>query len=249
MKRFFSGTSNMVLPVKNKSFFPKEFLHKTRLAYYAHLFNSVEINASFYKVPLARTVAKWDSEVSDDFRFSYKLIKHVTHGQRQALDINPIHGFLSHVNASNKRGCLLIQFPPKFYADAAQLELLLIATSNSGWGTAVEFRHAGWYQDNIFPLLNTYNAAMVIHDMPKSRAPFELISNHFVCLRFHGPENVYRGSYEDAIMHEYAEYIGEWLNEEKTGYCYFNNTLGAVVQNLETINRYVGVRRSATLTG
>lgn len=59
MKRFFSGTSNMVLPVKNRSFFPKEFLHKTRLAYYAHLFNSVEINASFYKVPLARTVAKW----------------------------------------------------------------------------------------------------------------------------------------------------------------------------------------------
>lgn len=72
------GTSNVVLPF-NKSKFPEEFKQKTRLGYYASLFNTVELNSTFYKLPMARTFGKWASEVPEDFRFSIKLWKEITH--------------------------------------------------------------------------------------------------------------------------------------------------------------------------
>ena len=78
LNNFYAGTSNIVLPVPNKSFFPPKYRDKTRLNYYASLFNSVEINSSFYKVPLPRTVEKWTTEVPPNFRFSFKLSKAIT---------------------------------------------------------------------------------------------------------------------------------------------------------------------------
>jgi uncharacterized protein YecE (DUF72 family) len=239
MDGFFSGTSNMVLPVKNKSFFPAEFQNQTRLTYYSHLFNSLEVNASFYKTPLARTVAKWSSEVPDDFRFTFKLIEDVTHLQKQTFNLNPVHDFINRISATPKRGCLLIQLPPKFAHDIVQLELLLLETKDCGWDIAIEFRHPGWYNDHIFQILHDNDVAMVIHDMPKSRAPMELTSDKFAYIRFHGPESGYQGSYTDAFLHEYSEYIREWRYEGKTVYCYFNNTLGAAVHNLQTLNQFM----------
>src|ERR1700753_1084502 len=114
MHNYFAGTSNLVLPVKNKSFCPPKFRDKTRLTYYASLFSSIEINASFYRMPLARTVAKWSGEVPEGFRFSFKLIKDVTHAQQGCFDLQPIPAFMQAISATEKRGCLLIQLPPKF---------------------------------------------------------------------------------------------------------------------------------------
>src|ERR1700749_19560 len=111
--QFFSGTSNVVLPVRNKSFFPPEFQQSSRLTYYASLFNSVEVNSTFYKLPLARTVAKWSTEVPDEFRFSFKLIQTVTHSLKQTFNLQPIPDFLQRLD-TEKRGCLLVQLPPKF---------------------------------------------------------------------------------------------------------------------------------------
>ena len=62
-KNIFSGTSGLVVPERNKSFFPPAFRDKSRLTYYASLFNSIEINSSFKKPPLPRTVMKWAADV------------------------------------------------------------------------------------------------------------------------------------------------------------------------------------------
>src|SRR4051812_48059362 len=78
---FYCGTSNVELPVPNKTFFPPEFQEKSRLCYYSSLFNTVEINSSFYRIPLPRTVEKWSSEVTDDFLFTFKLWREITHGK------------------------------------------------------------------------------------------------------------------------------------------------------------------------
>src|ERR1700734_2216846 len=91
---FYSGTSNVVLPVKNKSFLPEAFRDKTRLNYYGSLFNSVEINSSFYKMPMAKTVANWASEVPPEFRFTFKLIQTVTHSIKRQFDLSPISEFM-----------------------------------------------------------------------------------------------------------------------------------------------------------
>lgn len=238
MERFFSGTSNLVLPVKNKSFFPPEFQEKTRLAYYASVFNSIEINASFYRMPLARTVAKWSSEVVEDFRFTFKLIKDVTHTGISEFNLSVLETFMTNIGATEKRGCLLIQLPPKFGPDLLQLELLLHELNQYKWPAAIEFRHPGWYSDAVIERLTAANVAMTLHDLKASAAPLVTTAD-IVYIRFHGPESGYRGSYEDDFLYEYAGYIWEWISEGKTIYAYFNNTLGAALNNLHTLNSFV----------
>jgi|SRR6185503_5390010 len=241
---FYSGTSNVVLPVKNKSFFPEDYRDKTRLCFYGSVFNSVEINSSFYKMPLARTAAKWASEVPDDFRFTFKLIQTVTHSIKRQFNLNPITEFMGRISAAGtKHGCLLVQLPPSFTLDIVQLGGLLSTFESIDrdlrWPLTVEFRHASWYTDQVFELLDSYNVAMVLHDIRKCPAPVELTSDQLVYVRFHGPEGGYRGSYSDQFLEEYASYIREWMSEGRTVYAYFNNTMGSSVQNLMTLNDLV----------
>ncbi|PTQ96529.1 uncharacterized protein YecE (DUF72 family) [Mucilaginibacter yixingensis] len=238
MQNYYAGTSNLMLLVKNKSFFPEEFREGSRLTYYASLFNSIEINASFYRMPQARTVQKWSGEVPDDFRFTFKIHQSVTHELPGRFNMQPLPAFMDAVSTSGKRGCLLVQLPPKFGPDLLQLTALLTALQPYGWQLAIEFRHKGWYREEVYQLLRSFNAAMVAHDMQKSAAPLVLTAQH-VFLRFHGPEPGYRGSYTGDYLQEHATYIQDWLAEGRTLYAYFNNTLGAAVQNLQTLNRLV----------
>lgn len=241
MNNLFSGTSNLVLPVKNKSYFPPEFQNVTRLTYYSSLFSSIEVNASFYKMPHARTVLKWSEEVRADFRFSFKMIQAVTHSGPQ-FNLEPIPDFLHRISVTEKRGCLLVQLPPKFAFSPIQLHHLLFTLKDSGWPIAVEFRHPGWYNEQTFDLLRQFNATLVIHDLTKSAAPMEITADH-IYLRFHGPDPGYRGSYADDYLAEYASYIREWMTEGKTVYVYFNNTLGAAVQNLRTLTEIINLQK------
>lgn len=237
MTNFFSGTSNLVLPVKNKSFFPPAFRDKTRLTYYASVFNSIEINASFYRMPVAKTVAKWSAEVGDDFRFTFKLIKDVTHCGACQFNLAPVARFMENISVTEKRGCLLVQLPPKFGLDMLQLELLIHSLTVFDWPIAIEFRHPSWYNETVFERLEAANIAMVLHDLKASATPLIPTSAN-VYLRFHGPEGGYRGNYADDFLYEYASYINDWINEGKTVYTYFNNTMGAAVQNLQMLNRF-----------
>lgn len=91
---FYSGTSGLVLPVKNKQFYPVAFQDKSRLTYYASLFNSIEINSSFYKIPMPSTVAKWAERVLEHFRFTFKLWREITHVKGLAFDPVNVERFM-----------------------------------------------------------------------------------------------------------------------------------------------------------
>ncbi|HVW98885.1 MAG TPA: DUF72 domain-containing protein, partial [Candidatus Babeliaceae bacterium] len=110
---------------------------------------------------------------------------------------------------------------------------------DNGWQAAVEFRHASWYQDKTYYLLDRYQMGMVIHDMPASATPLMETEVDFIYLRFHGPGGRYNGSYSDDFLQEYAGYVQDWLADGKTVYAYFNNTMGAAVQNLAVLNSMV----------
>src|SRR4051812_43057690 len=92
--QFYSGISGLVLPVPNKSLYPPEFRETSRLTYYASLFNSIEINSSFYKVPIAKTVNKWTTEVPDHFKFTYKLWREITHNKELLFNANDVDRFM-----------------------------------------------------------------------------------------------------------------------------------------------------------
>ncbi|NHA02706.1 DUF72 domain-containing protein [Mucilaginibacter sp. HC2] len=239
-RQIFIGTSNLVLPVANKAAYPTEFQDQHRLVYYGHLFNSLEINGSFYKIPQANTLAKWASLVPDGFRFTFKLWKGITHEKDLAYEPSILQHFVTVINAvSDRRGALLVQFPPSIRSpQQLQLQRLLqdIHKAASGWDVAVEFRHASLYNSAMDQLLTDLNMAMVIHDLPASASPQEALPVPSVYVRFHGPESGYRGSYDDNYLQDYAERMKEWTCQGQRVYAYFNNTMGAAVQNLRTLN-------------
>ena len=241
---FYSGTSGVDLPVP-RSQYPAAFREKSRLHYYASLFNSIEVNSIFYKLPRHSTVANWAEAVPDNFRFTFKVSKTITHVKGLDFAVKDVDDFIKTVeNIGDKKGCLLAQFPPSLTIEKINqlqklLETLGEATDNSNWKIAVEFRNSSWYEREVYELLEEFNVAMVIHDIPKSATPLSEVRGKFIYLRFHGPEPRYRGDYSDHVLRQYATYIKGWLSEKKIVYAYFNNTVGAAVKNLQTLNGYV----------
>ncbi len=239
---FYSGTSNLVLPLK-KADYPEDFKNSSRLGFYASMFSSLEVNATFYALPKKATIEKWAQQVPSHFRFTFKVPKTITHTKDLQFSFEELELFTDTVSAvSDKKGCLLVQLPPKLGRDyeeelAGILESL--AENAEGWNIAVEFRHLSWYHTQVDRMLQSYGAGMVKHDRPPAVTPPVEVSEKFVYLRLHGPEERYRGSYEETVLEEYAKQIMNWLKEGKEVYIYFNNTMGDAYNNLQTLNSMV----------
>jgi uncharacterized protein YecE (DUF72 family) len=241
MMKLYAGTSGLVLPVPNKQAFPAEFRTATRLTYYASLFNSIEINSSFYKVPQPATFAKWAAEVPAGFRFTVKLWQGITHEPGlhfTPVDVNKFMYAAGHLES--KKGCLLVQLPPAVHADrAVQLERLLerisLAEMSGGWRIAVEFRHNSWYRPETEDLLQRHRAGIVLQDMVASRIDRPAGETSFIYIRYHGPNGDYKGSYRDEVLYRDADRIKRWLDEGKEVYVYFNNTIGDAGLNVHTL--------------
>ncbi|WP_207425294.1 DUF72 domain-containing protein [Pedobacter sp. SYSU D00535] len=244
-RNLYTGASGIVLPVPNKSLYPPEFQERSRLEYYASLFNSLEVNSSFYKLPIAKTVKRWAESVPQHFKFTFKLWKEITHAKGLNFSDEHLEVFFERIGeVGEKKACVLVQFPPSVGVEhIAAFERLLrkIQETNAayGWRIAVEFRNRSWYRDDISDLLDEYKASMVIQDLPASSPPIPEEILHFAYLRFHGPNGGYRGSYSDDFLSEFASYIQEWEEEKKTVFIYFNNTMGSAVQNLMSLNKYL----------
>ncbi|MDQ7947187.1 MAG: DUF72 domain-containing protein [Pedobacter sp.] len=244
-ENYYAGTSGLLLPVPNKLFYPEAYKDRSRLCYYASLMNSIEINSSFYKMPQASTMKRWAADVPEDFRFTFKLFREVTHNKDLAFDPEVVARFM-HVIAhvEEKKGCLLVQFPPSVrISHLSQLKLLMRMLRDQDpdlqWKIAFEFRHPSLYVDEVEELLENYQLGMVLHD--KKPAQTTMTNHHpdFAYLRFHGPNGDYRGTYSDDVLYDYASYITEWLQEDKKVFVYFNNTMGAALANLNTLGQMV----------
>ncbi|MFB6456603.1 DUF72 domain-containing protein [Chitinophaga sp. Hz27] len=245
---YYTGTSGLVLPFKNKAFFPEEFKGMSRLEVYGKLFNSIEINSSFYNLPMPKTMERWADSVPEDFKFSFKLWQGISHARDLNFSPEDVHRFLQVINhVGAHKGCLLVQFPPSLRAGAFPkvkelLEILSTADEDQSWQIALEFRHQSWYRDETRALLESYKAIMVYHDKSQGAITLDDQEQAAIYVRFHGPEGNYRHSYDDSYLYEYAQYVREWLDAGKDIYAYFNNTIGDAVNNLQTLKSYVLTR-------
>lgn len=235
------GTSNIVAPGKRADY-PEAYRNKSRLQYYSSIFNSLEINSTFYKVPMPSTFERWSEEVPEDFQFTIKLWKEITHCKNLNYDAEKVAFFMNAASrVGAKTGCLLIQFPGKisieYFSEVEQLLEQVDAANQLGWRIAVEFRNADWYVSETFELLDEYNASAVLHDIPKARNNDLNKKAGFVYCRFHGPTGNYRDSYSDEFLQEKATQIKAWLQSGRDVYAYFNNTMGSALENVLTLQR------------
>jgi uncharacterized protein YecE (DUF72 family) len=233
----YCGTSGIVLPVPNKQAFPEAFRAGSRLTYYASLFNSLEVNSSFYKIPQQKTLARWVEEVPANFRFTVKLWREITHVPSLAFSSADVKRFMhAAAGIGPKKGALLLQLPPGLKsAGSPQLARLLEMISGDGWKIAVEFRDKSWYTAATDGLLERFNAVRVMQDMPASFKWEPMAFSYFIYMRYHGPAGDYKGGYPEDRLKQDAARIKSWLKESKDVYVYFNNTIDGAFANARSL--------------
>jgi uncharacterized protein YecE (DUF72 family) len=141
------------------------------LAYYVERFTTVEINATFYRMPSAKTVEGWGAAAPAGFTYVLKAPQRITHFGR-LLDVDePLRYFCDAARTLGDRlGPLLFQLPPNFKKAADRLGKLL-AIMPDGFRVAFEFRHESWFDDEVYALLRSRNAALCIADTEEDTTP------------------------------------------------------------------------------
>jgi uncharacterized protein YecE (DUF72 family) len=141
------------------------------LAYYVERFTTVEINATFYRMPSAKTVASWGAAAPAGFTYVLKAPQRITHfGRLRGVD-EPLRYFCDAARTlGDKLGPLLFQLPPNFKKAADRLGEVLAIMPN-GFRVAFEFRHESWFDEEVYGLLRSRNAALCIADTEEGSTP------------------------------------------------------------------------------
>lgn len=204
-------------------FYPVQIKPEEMLGYYLRFFDTVEINNSFYRLPETKTFENWERSVPEDFLFSVKASRFITHVKKLKEGKIGFDRFEERVTAlKRKLGPILFQLPPGWNYNGERF-LEFIHSLPRQFRYAFEFRNHSWYNDDVYEALATNNAAFVIYELEGHTSPIRLTAD-FTYLRLHGPGGKYQGSYDDETLKMWINKFREWLkNGLKEVYCYFDN--------------------------
>jgi len=194
------------------------------LQHYAQCFDTVEVNNTFYRLPLESSVARWVAETPPDFLFTVKASRYLTHIKR----LTDLRGGLARyyerirpLTRSPKLGPVLWQLPPTFKRDDDRLGNALAALPPGRH--CFEFRHPSWFVEPVYALLRAHGAALVIGDRPEVK---EFQAHEFTAdwtfVRFHYGSRGRRGNYSERELEEWARRFEDW-NRDVDILAYFNN--------------------------
>jgi len=217
------GTSGWHYKHWKGPFYPDDLSEKDFLSFYSNYFDTVEINNSFYRLPEKRTCKQWHKAVKDDFIFSVKASRYITHIKKLNYPEHSLPLFLSTIYTLRKKlGPVLFQLPPSWRLNIKRLEDFLAQLPPKKRYT-FEFRNETWFDDSVYNLLSKYNVAFCLWDLKGKMSP-EIVTADFVYIRLHGPtENAYEGSYSKMHLNKWARKFRKWVSQGKDIYCYFDN--------------------------
>jgi uncharacterized protein YecE (DUF72 family) len=216
------GTSGWHYDSWRGPFFPNGLGLKHQLQYYASQFDTAELNGVFYRTPTPQAVQRWYAETGDDFIFSWKASKFITHWKRLSQNaVNSLALLEQRLSLlQEKAGPILFQLPPHFEANEGRLTAFLeLLTRKRRY--CFEFRHPSWYAPRILRLLYKYNIALCLSDHHDAPAPWKRTAD-FVYIRGHGPGGRYRGRYARSTLEQWANSIRAWRKQHDI-YVYFDN--------------------------
>ncbi|UEQ77078.1 DUF72 domain-containing protein [Chryseobacterium arthrosphaerae] len=205
--------------------YPENAASKDFLSLYAGVFNTVEINSTFYRKPTGKTLSKWYDETPDQFRFFIKIPKLISHQNRLAESKEEITAFCEHIQThlKDKLSGFLYQLPPSF-KNTPQHQELIIQNLDPNYLNVIEFRHESWWEQEIFDLLKNMGVVFSGVSFP-GNLPEDVIINHPEVLyyRLHGKPILYKSEYSTDFLDHLAEKIS---GPQHTVYIFFNNTWG-----------------------
>jgi uncharacterized protein YecE (DUF72 family) len=221
-------------------FYPKELAQRRELEFAARAFSSIELNGSFYSLQHPRSYAAWHNETPDDFIFSVKGPRYITHIRKLNQVEIPLANFFASglFNLKEKLGPLLWQFPPslrydeqrfdRFFAllprDTAEALSLarrrdsrmngrarLAIDSNRPLRHAIEIRHNSFACESFIALLRRHGIALVVADTAGKFPYLEDVTTDFMYLRLHGDKQIYASGYTDAALDRWQQRIRQWM--------------------------------------
>jgi uncharacterized protein YecE (DUF72 family) len=194
------------------------------LEHYTQYFDTVEVNNTFYRLPLKTSVARWVEETPSDFVFAVKASRYLTHVKRLTdlgEGIQRYYDRLEPLARSPKLGPVLWQLPANFRRDEERLGTALGALPPGRH--CFEFRHASWFVEPVYELLRAHGAALVIGDRPEVKEFQTLeLTTDWTYVRFHYGSRGRRGNYSESELEEWARRFEDWRREVEI-FAYFNN--------------------------
>ncbi len=216
------GTSGWSYGHWDGAFYPNEVSARKRLDYYTTQFPTVEINATFYRLPSQDAVRSWHDTVPDRFRFAAKGSRAITHYHRLADATDQIHAFMRRIGALKSfLDVVLWQLPPTLSRDDHLLDAFLGNLPRSHTRHAVEFRHESWLAEEVFAIMRHHRASNV--QVSSSQMPEDLtVTSDLVYVRLHGLEGDDH-DYSSEQLRPWADFLTEQHAAGRACYVYFNN--------------------------
>jgi uncharacterized protein YecE (DUF72 family) len=233
-------------------FYPEGLRHDDELGYAASKLNSIEINGTFYSLQRPGSYASWRDRVPEDFVFSVKAPRFITHMKRLKDVAAPVANFFASglLRLGEKLGPILWQLPPSLALDPERLERFLdllphdtraaarLARKHDSWMKgrvwlepeadapvrhALEVRHASFDDPRVFRMLGERGVALVVADTAGEWPYLEERTADFIYARLHGDEKIYVSGYTEAALRRWAERFRRWTDGERDAFVYFDN--------------------------
>ena len=202
--------------------------------HYAGVFDTVEINNTFYRLPESSTFEAWRDRAPEDFLYAIKASRFLTHLKRLRDPEDSVTRLFGRVcQLQDHLGPVLYQLPASFHRDLTRLDdflAVLPRTLGEINGTpadhairhVIEFRHPSWYVPETQSVLRAQGAVMCLHDKAGSSIA-EPLDTAFVYVRFHGPAGRYFGRYDLRRMQFWADALAAQWHAGRDVFAYFNN--------------------------
>jgi uncharacterized protein YecE (DUF72 family) len=206
-----------------ETFYPEGLARARWLEHYSRVFDTVEVNNTFYRLPSREAVGSWAASTPDGFLFTVKASRFLTHMKRLRDLGTPVERFYERIEPlrdAGKLGPVLWQLPERMRRDDA---LLASALRRLPPGRhCFEFRHPSWFEREIRDLLSEHGVALVIGDHPERPFQDHSLTADWTLIRFHYGSRGRGGNYSTAELDRWRRRIAAWRSRAEV-FAYFNN--------------------------
>jgi uncharacterized protein YecE (DUF72 family) len=217
------GCSGWNYPHWRERVYPKGVPQRRWLAHYATLFDTVEVNNTFYRLPRREAVAAWVEETPPDFLFAVKASRFLTHMKRLTDMGRGVERFYERIEplaASPKMGPVLWQLPQTFRRDDERLAFALGRLPPGRH--CFEFRHASWFVPDVYAALREHGVALVVGEHPERPFQTHELTADWTFVRFHYGSRGRNGNYSERELQTWRRGIAQWRRRVEV-FAYFNN--------------------------
>lgn len=206
-------------------FYPRELGPAEWFGFYARSFDTVEVNNTFYVLPEPQVFDAWEQEAPEGFVYAIKASRFLTHMKKLIAPEEPLARILGRARRlGDHLGPVLYQLPPRWRCNHERMRAFL-SLLPADLTHVFEFRDPSWYEGSLLRMLAEHGACLCAHDMPGSASGPRAIGK-VAYVRFHGAGGRYSGSYSEAALRPWAEWLAAQHREGREVYAYFNNDIG-----------------------